>query len=87
MTLQSADAPAAGACQRGRTPIVVGGTGFYLRWYVHGKPNTPRSSHESATLTEQTLERVRLLPACGLLLIGWLSPESVRLARPLWHRA
>lgn len=45
---------------------MVGGTGFYLRWYVHGKPNTPRSTHESATLTEQTLERVRPLPACGL---------------------
>ena len=69
MTLQglaSADGCAAGTCQRGRTPIVVGGTGFYLRWYVHGKPNTPRSTHESATLTEQTLERVRPLPACGL---------------------
>eukprot|EP00884_Botryococcus_braunii_P023627 jgi/Botrbrau1/9949/Bobra.0012s0044.1 len=30
--------------QRGRVPIVVGGTGFYLRWYVHGPPTTPRSA-------------------------------------------
>ncbi|KAK9826713.1 hypothetical protein WJX81_000524 [Elliptochloris bilobata] len=43
--------------QRGRTPIVVGGTGFYLRWYVHGKPSTPRSTQESAKLAEQTLDR------------------------------
>lgn len=46
------------AGQRGRLPIVVGGTGFYLRWYVHGKPSTPRSTKESAALAEQALERV-----------------------------
>lgn len=42
-------------------PIVVGGTGFYLRWYVHGKPSTPRSTKESAALAEQALERVNNL--------------------------
>ncbi len=49
------------AGQRGRVPIVVGGTGFYLRWYVHGKPSTPRSTKESAALAEQALERVNNL--------------------------
>lgn len=29
-------------------PIVAGGTGFYLRWFVHGKPTTPPSSPEAA---------------------------------------
>ena len=32
---------------RGRTPIVVGGTGFYLRWFTQGKPSTPASTKES----------------------------------------
>lgn len=48
--------------QRGRTPIVVGGTGFYLRWYVHGKPSTPRSTSASAAAAELALERVRPRP-------------------------
>jgi len=26
---------------RGRTPVVVGGTGLYLRWLVWGRPSTP----------------------------------------------
>lgn len=34
--------------QRGKVPIVAGGTGFYLRWFVYGKPSTPASSPESA---------------------------------------
>ena len=33
--------------QRGKVPILVGGTGFYLRWYVHGRPQTPASTEAS----------------------------------------
>lgn len=29
---------------RGCVPIVAGGTGLYLRWYIYGKPNVPKSS-------------------------------------------
>lgn len=29
--------------QRGNVPIVVGGTGLYLRWYIYGKPDVPRA--------------------------------------------
>uniref|UniRef100_A0A0D9WUE4 tRNA dimethylallyltransferase n=1 Tax=Leersia perrieri TaxID=77586 RepID=A0A0D9WUE4_9ORYZ len=29
---------------RGRAPILAGGTGLYLRWYIYGKPNVPQSS-------------------------------------------
>eukprot|EP00899_Mesostigma_viride_P005982 jgi/Mesvir1/15385/Mv06576-RA.2 len=39
-----ARAATADVLSRGKVPIVVGGTGFYLRWYVQGKPATPRSS-------------------------------------------
>ncbi len=30
----------------GKIPIVVGGTGFYLQWYLHGKPIAPVASKE-----------------------------------------
>ncbi|CAK0779903.1 hypothetical protein CVIRNUC_004884 [Coccomyxa viridis] len=41
--------------QRGKVPIVVGGTGFYLRWFVHGRPQTPASSPESAQRVQELL--------------------------------
>ncbi|XP_028077283.1 tRNA dimethylallyltransferase 9 isoform X1 [Camellia sinensis] len=30
----------------GRVPIVTGGTGLYLRWYIYGKPDVPKASQE-----------------------------------------
>lgn len=33
--------------RRGKVPVVVGGTGFYLHWYIHGKPHTPPPSKAS----------------------------------------
>lgn len=29
---------------RGCVPVVAGGTGLYLRWFIYGKPNVPQSS-------------------------------------------
>lgn len=43
---------------RGKTPIVVGGTGFYLRWYIHGKAKTPVSCPGAAAQVEALLEDV-----------------------------
>lgn len=40
---------------RGKTPIVVGGTGFYLRWYILGKPSTPPASKDSEAAAEAAL--------------------------------
>lgn len=31
---------------RGKVPVVVGGTGLYLRWLVHGRPSTKPASEE-----------------------------------------
>lgn len=45
--------------QRGRTPIVVGGTGFYLRWFVFGKPTTPASNPQTEAQARERLEQVR----------------------------
>ncbi|CAA7396030.1 unnamed protein product [Spirodela intermedia] len=32
--------------ERGGVPIVVGGTGLYLRWYIYGKPDVPVATKE-----------------------------------------
>ncbi|EFN51365.1 hypothetical protein CHLNCDRAFT_55198 [Chlorella variabilis] len=44
--------------QRGKTPIVAGGTGFYLRWFILGKPSTPPASPASEAAATQRLEQV-----------------------------
>ncbi|KAJ0102902.1 hypothetical protein Patl1_04795 [Pistacia atlantica] len=33
---------------KGRVPIVTGGTGLYLRWFIYGKPDVPKASPEIA---------------------------------------
>lgn len=35
--------------ERGRVPIIAGGTGLYLRWFVYGKPDVPKASVEVAS--------------------------------------
>jgi len=42
---------------RGRTPIVVGGTGFYLRWFILGKPSTPASTKDSEAVAEAAVQK------------------------------
>ncbi|DBA89023.1 TPA: hypothetical protein ACH3X2_000238 [Trebouxia sp. C0005] len=44
--------------QRGRVPIVVGGTGLYLRWLVHGRPQTPKSEPIMAARAQEALHQV-----------------------------
>ncbi|GAB4815723.1 hypothetical protein N2152v2_002769 [Parachlorella kessleri] len=48
---------AAEVLQRGRTPIVVGGTGFYLRWFIFGRPATPAASPQSEANARERLEQ------------------------------
>lgn len=47
------------ALQRGKTPVLVGGTGFYLRWFIYGKPDTPVSNEELATAARAKLDQAR----------------------------
>ncbi|WOL13367.1 tRNA dimethylallyltransferase 9 isoform X1 [Canna indica] len=43
--------------ERGRVPIVAGGTGLYLRWFIYGKPNVPKASLEVASeVCEELME-------------------------------
>jgi len=39
---------------------MAGGTGFYLRWFIYGKPRTPESTPEGAAAAKQTLDEVTL---------------------------
>ncbi|KAK9812443.1 hypothetical protein WJX73_000141 [Symbiochloris irregularis] len=48
---------AAQVLERGKVPIVAGGTGFYLRWFVHNRPQTPAPNPESAAIVESILNR------------------------------
>jgi len=43
--------------RRGKTPVIVGGTGMYLRWLIEGKPNTPPSDPEASSMAKTTLRR------------------------------
>uniref|UniRef100_A0ACD5T8Q3 Uncharacterized protein n=1 Tax=Avena sativa TaxID=4498 RepID=A0ACD5T8Q3_AVESA len=40
---------------RGRVPVIAGGTGLYLRWFMYGKPDVPRSSVEIASSVRSEL--------------------------------
>ncbi|KAL6873976.1 hypothetical protein ACP4OV_014058 [Aristida adscensionis] len=74
---------------RGRVPIVAGGTGLYLRWYIYGKPNVPQSSmgitsavwSELANLREsgQWEEAVELVVKAG-------DPKARDLSVNNWNR-
>lgn len=50
---------------RGKTPIVVGGTGFYLRWYLLGKPSTPTSNKQTEALAQQRIEQAWKEKGCA----------------------
>lgn len=43
--------------ERGRVPILAGGTGLYLRWYIYGKPDVPKASVEVASEVSSELLR------------------------------
>uniref|UniRef100_A0A0E0AER5 tRNA dimethylallyltransferase n=1 Tax=Oryza glumipatula TaxID=40148 RepID=A0A0E0AER5_9ORYZ len=44
---------------RARVPIVAGGTGLYLRWYIYGKPSVPQSSMDVTSAVWSELSRFR----------------------------
>ncbi|XP_020242200.1 tRNA dimethylallyltransferase 9 [Asparagus officinalis] len=42
--------------ERGKVPIIAGGTGLYLRWFVYGKPDVPKVTMEVASEVCSELE-------------------------------
>ncbi|XP_047096434.1 tRNA dimethylallyltransferase 9-like [Lolium rigidum] len=53
---------------RGRVPVVAGGTGLYLRWFMYGKPDVPRSSVEISSSVRSELAGLRWEDAVELVL-------------------
>ncbi|CAL1386322.1 unnamed protein product [Linum trigynum] len=74
---------------RGRVPIVVGGTGLYLRWYVYGKPDVPQASIEVASQVYSELaelERSDDWDAAVQLVVKAGDPKAQDLATNDWYR-
>jgi tRNA dimethylallyltransferase len=45
--------------QKGRVPIVTGGTGLYLRWYLYGKPGVPKGTLDVTTAVWAEMEGIQ----------------------------
>ncbi|KAF6256678.1 IPP transferase-domain-containing protein [Scenedesmus sp. NREL 46B-D3] len=80
---------------RGKTPIVVGGTGFYLRWFIHGKaatpPSNPQTAAEARALVQQAwdaaaAERWELAVDVVQQLGDAATAARVRAERNNWYR-
>ena len=52
----AARAATADVLDRGKVAVVAGGTGMYLRWFLHGKPATPQSTPEGSARASAALE-------------------------------
>ncbi|GFH18144.1 zeta_toxin domain-containing protein, partial [Haematococcus lacustris] len=53
---------------RGRVPIVVGGTGFYLKCLMQGKPKGPRTSPEALAAVRAKVLQVGRVSSTGFYL-------------------
>ncbi|CAN6339155.1 unnamed protein product [Urochloa humidicola] len=74
---------------RGRVPVVAGGTGLYLRWYMYGKPDVPQSCMDTTSAVYSELlsyresgqweEAVELVARAG-------DPKAMDLSVNNWNR-
>ncbi|XP_010279080.1 PREDICTED: tRNA dimethylallyltransferase 9 isoform X2 [Nelumbo nucifera] len=75
--------------ENGRVPIVVGGTGLYLRWYIYGKPEVPKASPEIASEVYSelmNLQRDGDWDAAVRLVVDAGDPKAQYLASNDWYR-
>ncbi|XP_077226807.1 isopentenyltransferase 9 [Tasmannia lanceolata] len=73
----------------GHVPIVTGGTGLYLRWYIYGKPEVPKASSkiDSEVSSElMCLQRNEDWDAAVQLVTEAGDPRAQFLARNDWYR-
>ncbi|EOY13195.1 Isopentenyltransferase 9 isoform 2 [Theobroma cacao] len=73
----------------GRVPIVTGGTGLYLRWFIYGKPDVPKASLEIAAKVYSELadfERDGDWEAAVQLVVKAGDPKAQCLAANDWYR-
>ncbi|KAM7258364.1 hypothetical protein ACFE04_014105 [Oxalis oulophora] len=74
---------------RGRVPIVTGGTGLYLRWYIYGKPDVPKATAEIAAEVNSELaqlERDDDWDAAVQLVVNAGDPKAKLVAVNDWYR-
>ena len=45
---------------RGKTPVLVGGTSMYLRWFIEGRPSAPRADPAVSELAHEMLSLYEL---------------------------
>ncbi|KAI8552480.1 hypothetical protein RHMOL_Rhmol06G0269700 [Rhododendron molle] len=73
----------------GRVPIVTGGTGLYLRWYIYGKPDVPKASPEIASEVDSELADLQQngdWDAAVDLVVKAGDPRAQSLAANDWYR-
>lgn len=84
---RAARAAADDILSRGSTPIVVGGTMMYLRWFVRGRPATPRASDAVRARVDQLVSQVAGDWPAGLELLRARDPKRAgELSRNDWYR-
>ncbi|XP_062097009.1 tRNA dimethylallyltransferase 9 [Humulus lupulus] len=73
----------------GHVPIVTGGTGLYLRWFVYGKPDVPKASQEVAAEVYSELadlQKTEDWDAAVQLVVNAGDPKAQFLAHNDWYR-
>ncbi|XP_039158993.1 tRNA dimethylallyltransferase 9-like [Eucalyptus grandis] len=73
----------------GRVPIVSGGTGLYLRWYMYGKPDVPKASPEISSEVYSELADLQKngdWNAAVQLVVKAGDPKAQHLAANDWYR-
>lgn len=73
----------------GRVPIVTGGTGLYLRWFIYGKPDVPKASREVSSQVCSELMQLQKngdWNAAVQLVVRAGDPKAIFLATNDWYR-
>ncbi|XP_020587236.1 tRNA dimethylallyltransferase 9 [Phalaenopsis equestris] len=74
---------------KGKVPLVTGGTGLYLRWFIYGKPEVPKSSLD---VTSQVCSELKHLQEKGMwdeaveLVVKAGDPKARTLPPNNWYR-
>uniref|UniRef100_A0A1J3IP42 tRNA dimethylallyltransferase n=1 Tax=Noccaea caerulescens TaxID=107243 RepID=A0A1J3IP42_NOCCA len=74
---------------RGRVPIVTGGTGLYLRWFIYGKPDVPKPSQEVISEVQNMLGGFQFeqnWDAAVEMVVNAGDRNASLLPRNNWHR-
>lgn len=72
---------------RQRLPVVVGGTMMYVRWFIHGRPATPRTPDEARLRVQVAVDECNGDWNAALALLAARDPHrATALSRNDWYR-